>query len=375
MIANMKISRRISLLLIAMCLLDGAFSRAENEADESVLTTQSEALSEFKAERPDFVSDNQRKVALFDQELAQLRQRYRQETVDLEKEEVRTIAPHWATFVAGAVKLVAQKADIQTPGVLLRLADDQLQYNAAAHRASGTVTKTTTYYKVYADGRKEFDREEKVVEKYAVSDIEVGAELVRLFIWRKAHEGLFAAILGHEVGHIVFEHNAEDPQNEHQADLFAAKLLRRGKDLITALDMLSLAAHSFNSLKDVVTDKHRVFDLIRAATNRLVQDVPDLGELGKASSHAYVATAVHNALRKAAAETIKSGDLEEAFFEVYQAVKRACTVPSAVFGMPKEKIAALCLEMERKASYLSSFKNTHPTPFNRNSFIAAVSAQ
>ena len=182
-----------------------------------------------------------------------------------------------------------------------------------------------------------------------------------------------AAILGHEVGHIVFEHQDEAVVNEHEADLFAAKLLKKKTDLIVALDMLSLAAHVYNSLKSIVTDKKLVYDLVRAAVNRVVMDVPDLGELGTATSHAYVATAVFNALEKADKKIIVSGNWEDAVFEVYRAVKRACTVPSAVFGVPSEEIQALCLEMERKATYLQSFKLTHPTPFNRRALIEAIS--
>lgn len=339
-----------------------------------ILSLAGNALADFKADRPDFTSDNKEFVAIYDREIELLRKSYGSISVDLEDEEVKALAPELANFICGAVGVVAKRAKIKKPGVKLQLQDSNLQYNAAARqgRQINILTKNT-YLVNQATGQKTLVNTETETDVDKISDIEVGAELVRLFVWRSDRPALMAAILGHEVGHIVFEHTDEAVVNEHEADLFAAKLLKKGTDLILALDMLSLAAHVYNSLKSIVADKKLVYDLVRAAVNRVVIDVPDLGELGTATSHAYVATAVFNALEKADKKNIVSGNWDDAVFEVYQAVKRACTVPSAVFGVSSEKIQALCLEMERKATYLQSFKLTHPTPFNRRALIEAIS--
>lgn len=365
-------------LILVVCVIPG-FAMADQPSPDQ-LTATSEALADFKADRPDFSSDNKKFADAIDYELQTLRRIYKHTTVNLEDAAVRKIAPKVTTFVVKAVELVVERAGIAMPGVRLLLADNNLQYNAAAQHSTQTKTTIKQTYKVYYNPengreiRRELVNQEKEIEKNAINDIVIGAELVRLFIWRSDRVALLGAIIGHEVGHIVFEHSEETVGHEHEADLFAAKLLKNGTDLITALDMLSLAAHSYNSLKDIITDKRRLFDSIRATVNRVVMDVPDLGELGTATSHAYVATAIFNALRQADQKAMRGGNLEDSCFEIYQAMKRACTVPSVVFGVPKEEIAALCLEMERKASYLHTFKNTHPTPMDRNAFIAAVSA-
>ncbi len=369
--------KQILMLIFVFSAVSG-FVVADQPAQDQ-LSTASEALADFKADRPDFSSDNKNFAGAIDQELSRLRRQYGHKTVNLEDAVVQGIAPKLSKFVTKAVALVAGRAGINKPGVHLLLGDTSLQYNAAAQRSTHTKTTIKETYKVYyrPDGsevRRELVNQEKEVEKNAINDIVIGVELVRLFIWRSDRVALLAAIIGHEVGHIVFEHQEEAVGHEHEADLFAAKLLRNGKDLITALDMISLAAHTFNSLKEVMIDKRRMFDVIRATVNRVIIDVPDLDELGCASSHAYVATAVYNALRQADEKVVRTGSAEDAYFEVYQALKRACTVPSQVFGVSKEKIAAMCLEMERKASYLNTFKNTHPVPMDRNAFIAAVSA-
>ncbi len=339
-----------------------------------VLSLGVNALADFKADRPDFTSDNKEFVETVDREIEMLRSRYGRISIDLEDEDVKALAPELANFICGGVQKVAEHAKIKKPGIKLQLQDSNLQYNAAARQARQiNILTKNTYLVNQATGQKTLVNTETETDVDKISDIEVGAELVRLFVWRRDRPVLMAAILGHEVGHIVFEHQDEAVVNEHEADLFAAKLLKKKTDLIVALDMLSLAAHVYNSLKSIVTDKKLVYDLVRAAVNRVVMDVPDLGELGTATSHAYVATAVFNALEKADKKIIVSGNWEDAVFEVYRAVKRACTVPSAVFGVPSEEIQALCLEMERKATYLQSFKLTHPTPFNRRALIEAIS--
>ncbi len=348
---------------------------ADQEAYVSdVLSLADNTLDGFKADRPDFTSDNEKFVATYDREIELLRNRYEQTSVDLEDEEVKALAPELTDFICGAVGVVAKRAKIKKPGVKLKLEGGNSQYNAAARQGKQiNILTKNTYLVNQATGQKTLVNTETETDVDKISDIEVGAELVRLFVWRSDRPALMAAILGHEVGHIVFEHSDEAVVNEHEADLFAAKLLKKGTDLIVALDMLSLAAHVYNSLKSIVTDKKLLYNLVRAAVNRVVMDVPDLGELGTATSHAYVATAVFNALEKADKKIIVSGNWEDAVFEVYRAVKRACTVPSAVFGVPSEEIQALCLEMERKATYLQSFKLTHPTPFNRRALIEAIS--
>lgn len=365
-----------SLLIFTVYTVSPELSAASNNDGIAIADTLSVSneLVEFKAERPDFSSNNTRFVGIIDAEIELLRKNFDHDVIDLEDEKAKTLAPELANFLSGGVRVVAEAAKIKKPGVKLQLQDSNLQYNAAAQRTT-RVSKLTklTYEHDLATGKQRLLDSTTETEVDTISDIIIGAELVRLFIWREGRMALMAAILGHEVGHIVFEHKDEAVANEHEADLFAAKLLKKGTDLIVALDMISLAAHVYNSLKTIVADKKRLYDLVRLAVNRVVTDVPDLGELGTATSHAYVATAVFNALKKADAQVIQYGNWDDALFEVYLAVKRACTVPSAVFGVPSEEIQSLCLEMERKATYLQSFKLTHPTPLNRRVLIEAIS--
>lgn len=364
-----------SLLVRALVAVFLVFNGLSDSASD-VIGVDTQSLADFKADRPDFSSDNSMRIGQLEKEIDLLNNRFPSEvSVDLESEEVRAVAPVLSTFIVGAIALVAERAKIKKPGVMLRLANDHLQYNAAAIRATGSLATVTNVYKVYTDGRKELDHQERSIEPLVVTSIEVGAALVRLFSWRQEHEGLFAAVLAHEIGHIVFEHNTQEVQNEYQADFFAAKLLKRGQDLITTLDMISLAAHAYNSLKDIVYDRKRLYQMVNVAVSKIIRDVEGLGELGKATSHAYVATAVFNAVRKADAKVLQSGEINEAYFELYQALRRACLVPTAVFGVPKEEIEALCLDMERKAEHLKGFKQTHPVPVDRKAFISAVAAE
>lgn len=338
-----------------------------------VLSIAKDAFADLKIERPDFSSDNQDFVSVIDQEILNLRKRFGSGQVDLDEQAVQAVAPKISIFITGIIKAVAMRAGIDVPGASLLLADGSMQYNAAAQRATATWTVTKSTYAVYPDGRKIKIGEQRDTEKSSVSNIVIGAELVRLFCWRKAYAGLLIAIVGHEVGHIVYEHAKEGQDNEYEADLFAARLLARGVDLVVALDMISLAAHTFNTLKDFVNKKDRVYDLVKAAVVRTIVDVPDLGELGNASSHAYAATVVYNALRKKSQGIIADGTFDDACFEVYEALKQACNAPSAVFGVSKEEVERLCLEMEQRSVYLNAFKQTHPAPLNRKRFIEAVS--
>lgn len=367
------IKKQIVLGLVLCVVVSVRTADVEQMPTTDMLTVSKEAFADLHIERPDFSTDNQDFVQVIDQEIVDLRKRFGHGQVDLHEQEVQAVAPKLSIFITGIIAEVARRARIDVPGASLLLADGSLQYNAAAQRATMTWTVTKSTYAVYPDGRKEKIGEEKNTEKSSVSDIVIGAELVRLFAWRKAYVGLLIAIVGHEVGHIVHEHSEEAQGNEHQADLFAANLLARGADLVVALDMLSLAAHTYNTLKDFVYKNERLYDLVKATVNRTMMDVPDLGELGNASTHAYAATVVYNALRKKSKSLIADGDFDTACFEVYEALKQSCNAPSAVFGMPKEEVERLCLEMERKASYLNAFKQTHPAPLNRKRFIEAVS--
>jgi hypothetical protein len=331
-----------------------------------------EELANFKAERPAFDSDNSAFVDTVDKELKNLRHRYGDTVVDLESEEVRRLAPQISTFVVGGVDTVAKLARITKPGVKLTLVPGSVQYNAAAQGITETLTKTTRTYLVDERGNRTLVGEKVDVEQNKISDIVVGAQLVRLFVWRKDRVALFAAILGHEVGHIVFDHKTEAVSNEHEADLFAVKMLKKGTDLNTALDMLSLAANTSSTLERFVKDEAVRNDFVRAAVNRVVMDVADLSELGKAESHSYVATVIFNALqreKKRISNEISRSNLDEACFAIYEALKRACESPSGIFGVPSKQIQMLCAKMERDSRHM----NTHPVPSERRALIEAIS--
>ncbi len=340
-----------------------------------VLGASGDALTGFKADRPNFSSNNSKAVDIFDKELALLRAGHFSDLdkpIDLATDDARARAPQVCAFVVNIVRRAANLAKIKMPGVHLLMKDGSGQYNAAAQRTKQTITTTERLVEIDVRGRQKVVGEKVTTDKNVINDIVIGAELVRLFMWRKEYVSLFAAIIGHEIGHIVFEHDEEDPMNEHQADVFAARLLRHGKDLIVALDIISLAAHLHNALKSFGLDQRKVYDHIRAVVNRIIIDIPDLGELGTAESHSYVATAVHHALKKADREVIISGAVDEVRFEIYSAVKSVCNAPTSVFGVDAEEIQKMCAKMEQDADHLQGLKRTHPVPLNRRAIIAAV---
>lgn len=349
---------------------------------EQITLKPSSDLRTFKADRPDFSSDNQEFVAVIDKELLSLRSKFGKKEVNLRRESVRKIAPKLADFCIKAVELVAEKAGIDMPGVSLHLADDSGQFNAAARNGTQINTTVKKTFKVMINPRtgkeirRQLVKEEHIVDKNKISNIVIGAELLRLCLWRQDNLPLLAAIIGHEAGHVVYAHTSENPHHEHEADIFAVRLLKDGTDLMTALDMVSLAAHTFNGLQEMIPNKKRLFDVVRAAVNRIVLDVPNLGELAVASSHAYVATVIKNALQKIDKKTLQGNNQLEITFEVYKSLKVACESPEAIFGgeKGKERIKALCAQLENTA-YLKSIKKTHPTPLDRNRVIAAVVEQ
>lgn len=356
--------------------------KAEDVGMQSSLVVGSHIdLDTFKADRPDFSSNNEAFVATVDKELNLLKDKFGTVDVDLKDSVAAQIAPTiCALLVDGVAEIVRQAnlkgAGMTVPGVKLSFRVGSLQYNAAAEKVEQIVAKKTRTYLEDSRGNRKLVDEKVEVETNKISDIVVGAQLVRLFVWMRDGDALLIAILGHEIGHIIFDHSSEDVRNEHEADLFAAMLLKNGVDLIKALDVLALAAHTYNTLKDIVSNKQEVYDFIRAAVNRVVLDLVNLDELGNATSHSYVATVIHNAVRKEASrinKAVSSSNREEACYALYEALKRACNAPDAVFGVSAQQIKRLCAKMEKKSRYLEAFKQTHPTPFNRRVLIEAIS--
>ena len=129
----------------ALALLSTVFLMADFGAENAASTiavTSSSDLDSFKADRPDFASDNLEFLNTIDREIAQLRSKFADPSVDLEDERVKTFAPKTASLLTSLVHTVADRAKIDRPGVSLLLARNNLQYNAAAQQASQTITTT-----------------------------------------------------------------------------------------------------------------------------------------------------------------------------------------------------------------------------------------
>jgi hypothetical protein len=345
-------------------------------APSSLSVTAGDELLNFKADRMHFESDNTLFMQTIDDEIKLLKRNYTTESVDLNNTAVRQFAPTISQFIDGAVAKVAELAGIEKPAVRFFIADGALQYNAAAQQGARILTKKYQTFSVdQRTGRKTLIKEDTTVERSKVSAITVGAQLFRLFAWRRAALPLLAAVIGHEVGHIVFEHGSEAVAHEHEADLFAARLLKNGTDLIVALDMLALATNLYHGLKSVGVYQASIHDHVIAVVNKVIVDVPDMGELGKATTHSYATTALFHALRKADQKVVRHGTGDEVNEEIYRAAKRACLTPSLVFGVPAEEIQELCEQTERSAQFLQSFKKTHPAPLDRRSLIEAIAAR
>lgn len=304
-----------------------------------------------------------------EREISQLKSLGKKTTVSLD--ENRLVAPNLYKIIKEIVDGFVVKAKIEMPKIFLYVGEDSKTYNASAQSSKiihTMMTKTT--YKKHVE-----TKIDKKVETH--HDLVLGEGTVRLLLWKNYGNKLLSAIIGHEVGHMCDSNAVESKRAEYFADSKAVEFLgkRDAKFLEQAIDMITLATHIYNILisnsvllRLNVGDSHQV---IRIITNSIVNELPELGDLGKCSTHKKFGHVVNKIFQDSLKYSLdpKIGLTEKEFINIYQRLQKACTSLSDYMGDEEEQ------EISQKYEFIENYTNqiynhiTHPTPLERSANI------
>jgi hypothetical protein len=292
-------------------------------------------------------------------------------------DEYQSSVPVLYKTVKEIVDKFVKTAKIKTPKLLLYVGSDNSAYNASAN--TSTITRTTTTTKTY--GRKvETVVDEKIENHYKLV---LGEGLVKLLLWKNYGSKLLAAIIGHEIGHMCDNNVTPSKTAEYFADSKAVEFLGKNDSdkLIQAINMITLGSHMYNILtlnsdflKLNLGDAHQV---IRIIVNSMVNEIPDLGDLGTCSSHKKVGYVVSKVFQDALKYSLdpKIGMTEKEFMNVYEKMHKACSNLAGYMGEDEER------EISQKYEFIENYTNqiynhiTHPTPLERSNNVKLCMAK
>ncbi len=255
------------------------------------------------------------------------------------------------------------------PKLVLYVGSDSKTYNASAQTSTVTQTETVTKYK---NGKKISTDVNKKVKKF--HKLVIGEGLVKLLLWKHFGSRLLSCIVAHEIGHMCDSISGESKRAEYFADSKAVEFVGKGDAhlLTQAIDMITLASHMYSILtlnSDLLRlnlgDAHQV---IRIIVNSMVNQLPELGDLGRCSSHKKFGYVVNKVFQDSVKYSLdpKVGMTEREFSNVYHKLHRACLNLAEYMGPEEEQ------EISRKYEFIENYTNqiynhiTHPTPLERS---------
>jgi hypothetical protein len=269
------------------------------------------------------------------------------------------------------VEKFAQKAKIEMPKLVLYVGSDSITYNASANTATITHTKTTK--KFY--GRKTESSVDQWVENN--HKLVIGEGLIKLLLWKNYGNKLLAAIIGHEIGHMCDANKQESKKCEFFADSKAVEFLGKNDadNLTQAIDMITLANHMYNILtlnsELLRLNLGDVHQIIRIIVNSMINEMPELGDLGICSTHKKFGYVVNKIFQDALKYSLdpKIGMTEREFILIYAKMRKACSDLVEYMGEDEER------EISQKYEFIENYTNqlynhiTHPTPLERSTNI------
>lgn len=279
----------------------------------------------------------------------------------------QNIAPRFYEAIKKIVKNFVEATGIQMPQLILFTGQENKAYNASATTATKTLVTTTT---VTRGKKKKVFTSESVEKEYKLT---LGEGLLKLLFWKREWEDLLSGIIAHEIGHMVQVNKLESKEMEYQADAKAVELLgrKRSDKLIQAIDMITLANHIYNILtlnsellRLNLGDAHQI---IRIIVNSLINAFPDLGDLGRCSTHKKFGYVVNKVFQDALKYSLDPsiGMTETEFVKIYERLQRVCLSLVEYMGPDEEE------EISKKYEFIENYTNqlynhiTHPTPLER----------
>jgi hypothetical protein len=276
--------------------------------------------------------------------------------------------------VSQIVSRFVKTAKIDTmPKLVLYTGPDSKTYNASAQISTLTQTETVTKYT--KNGKKISTDVNKKVKKF--HKLVIGQGLLKLLLWKTYGNRLLSCIIAHEIGHMCDSISGESKRAEYFADSKAIELVGKGDAylLTQAIDMITLAGHMYSILtlnSDLLRlnlgDAHQV---IRIIVNSMVNELPELGDLGQCSTHKKFGYVVNKVFQDSVKYSLdpKIGMTEKEFGNVYHKLHRACLNLAEYIGPQEEQ------EISQKYEFIENYTNqiynhiTHPTPLERSTNI------
>lgn len=280
--------------------------------------------------------------------------------VNISKAKYTQIAPNLSNFLSNLTENLIKKTTLTMPSIFVYIGDGQGLYNASMQKTVTVFTHTSR------DISGKESSTQIVQDKYKLT---LGRELVNLFLWKKSLTDCFEAVIAHEIGHAVNNHTIPSIENEYAADRTAVKLLKSPWKLPQGISVLTLAGHIYNTISAIADDgvKEHIHFLVRVLTASLVKEFPNLGELGRSSSHTNFARLVQAAL----APIISPEEQEESIsspaalvIKIHERLRQACLNPGAFMGVDDD-------ELSEEGEMLDELTNrmfspiTHPAPRDR----------
>jgi hypothetical protein len=278
-------------------------------------------------------------------------------------------APELTSIISDIVSRLCSTVKIKAPTVQIYFFDQNDTYNAKAVTQSCLITETLTTRKHKSI--------EKQVKNYEVKDhcLQLGEGLLKLLFWNARGKDLLEGIIAHEIGHMIQKKFPEPKQNEYDADATAVKLLgpQKAQLLTKAIDMNVLGGHVYNILSGQADIFHLPIgyadQLVRVIVSSLIEEMPDLGDLGRSATHVKFGYVVDKVFKDSLQYSFnpKIGLTEDNFFKIYEKLQKACSNCSS-FMQNEDEINHRCRVVESFSDqYYSPI--THPTPLERRMHI------
>lgn len=280
------------------------------------------------------------------------------------------LAPTLNIFLTQIVERLIKKTTLKMPAILIYVQDDQTSYNASMQKIRYTSLLTSTTQSGQSM------RTEIVNDEY---NLTIGKDVINLFLWNNHNKNCLAAVIAHEIGHAVNNHTTQSIENEFQADRTAVKLLQNPSSLAKGITMLTLAGHIYNTLAAIASPAFipHVHFFVRTLSSALVQEYPDLGQLGSSSSHSAFAQTVRTALDPIVnipATDQKAIDPTAIIMKAYENLRLACSNPQKLMGMDKKELSAQGKMLDELTDKMFSPIH-HPAPKKRMSNIFKAIAE
>jgi hypothetical protein len=268
-------------------------------------------------------------------------------------------------------------AKIEKPRLFLYVGSENSTYNASAKTSTTIYTISTPQT---CECKVETVVDKKVEKQY---ELVLGEGLVKLLLWKNYGKKLLAAIIGHEIGHMCDKNVTPSKTAEYFADSKAVEFLGKNDSdkLIQAINMNTLGSHMYNILT-LNSDLLRlnlgdVHQIIRIIVNSMINQMPELGDLGTCSSHKKVGYVVSKVFQDALKYSLdpKIGMTEKEFMNVYEKMHKACSDLAAYMGEDEER------ELSQKYEFIENYTNqiynhiTHPTPLERSNNVKLCMAK